>query len=451
MPRRVEDIKISDKRSIRDVSLGKSSVSRSETESEKVRVHKVKAPSVVPPPQIPERVTRQKTARRGRRIWAAIIVAIILVVAGTAVISSVYFSRATFTVVPVTAPVNINGVTIVATGTSSPGYLHYEVIKYTGTASTTIPASDGPVTSTKSAGSITLYNSFENKSQRLIAGTRLSSDSGLIYRLNSSVVIPAYTTTNGSINAGTVKVSVTADGAGAQYNLNRGEGTGELRIVAYKGSPKYDTIYARLSTDLTGGFAGTKKTVNPSVLATTTKELQTALEKALMAQASAGIPEGYISYEKAHTMTYTQPLVGGTMAKSASVAETATLYSIVFKKTDLIAKLAGPQKIATFGGGQYATQGLESLQFIITNPGTFNPAKLNTLIARFTGDVKLTGVIPVTDLKHKLAGKPLSDTRAIFGSYSGVIDVPKSTGELFPSWANSVPSDEGRITIEIKD
>jgi hypothetical protein len=63
----------------------------------------------------------------------------------------------------------------------------------------------------------------------------------------------------------------------------------------------------------------------------------------------------------------------------------------------------------------------------------------------------LKGVVPAEELKHKLAGLSLSDTRAVFASYNPVIDITKSFGELFPSWTSSVPKDEKRISLIIKD
>ena len=44
----------------------------------------------------------------------------------------------------------------------------------------------------------------------------------------------------------------------------------DFSIVAYKGTPRYTTMYARIAGDITGGFVGKKKTVNPGTLASTT-------------------------------------------------------------------------------------------------------------------------------------------------------------------------------------
>jgi len=54
-------------------------------------------------------------------------------------------------------------------------------------ASTTVQATAGAYTETKAQGTVTLYNAFSAQSWKLIAGTRLKNDSGLIYKMTSSV------------------------------------------------------------------------------------------------------------------------------------------------------------------------------------------------------------------------------------------------------------------------
>lgn len=428
----------------------RSSASESETEAEEVPIKRVNRIRVTPPTP-PVRPKRASKASRVRKIGVGAFLAVVLVVAATAYIASTYFSRATFTIVPVTLPVAVNSATIVATGTSSPGYVRYEVVKYVGTASTTLPAADGTYISSKAAGTVTLFNTYSAQGQRLIAGTRFATDIGLVYRLSSSVFIPGYTGSGSNISPGTIRASLVADEAGSQYNMAKNDGGADLHVIAYKGGPRYETTYARAYTGMAGGFAGTKKIVNQTLLASTTADVQSALTQSLLAKALAAVPEGYVSYPSAYSTAFAPADVGGSDPRRAAVTVSGTLYSIIFKKTDLAAKLAGQESVDRFGRSPYSITGLESLQFAITNPSTFRPAKMNTLIARLTGNITLRGIVPVSELAHKLAGLPLSGTRAIFASYGSVIDISRSSGELFPSWASAVPKDEKRISLVVKD
>jgi len=440
MPRRVEDIIINDRRSVRSVRAEKP-VERVRMPAERIRVT---------PPPIKDRPRKASRANKAKKISLLAFLAVVLIVAGTAYIASTYFSRATFTIVPVTIPVSVDNVTIVATGTSTSGYLRYEILKYSGVASTSIPAADGQYISAKASGAVVLYNSYSTQGQRLIAGTRFIGENGMTYRLPSSIFIPGYSSTNGSLVPGTIKTAVVADEAGAQYDMARANGTDMLKIAAYQGSPRYDTVYARLASDIAGGFAGAKKTVNQALLASTTKDIQDMLTKSLLVQAKAGVPADYVTYDNAYGTVFADPAIGGSTAHSATITVTGTLYSVIFKKTDLAAKLAGQGSIDRFGKSAYSISGLESLKFAITNPGTFRPAKANTLIARLNGNIELTGTVSIDGLRSKLAGLPLSGTQGVFASYSSVIDIAKSSGELFPSWSGAVPKDLNRISIILK-
>lgn len=462
MPRRVEDIIRSDRRTVRDIPRPekpadkphrKEQVSDSEAESVPIR-RNTTAPLHVtpPPPKEPPRARRPRASRasKARKIGVGVFLAVILLVAGTAYVASTYFSHATFTIVPVTLPVTATNTTIVVTATTTPGYLRYEVVRYTGSASTTLPAIDGTVVSTKATGTVTLFNSYAKDGQRLIAGTRFAGENGQIYRLSSSVFIPGYTSSGVGTSPGTIRATLVADAAGSQYNMARNDGGSVLHIVAYQGSPRYDTVYAKAYTGMTGGFAGTKKIVNPQVLASTTADVQAALTRSLAAQALAHVPEGYVTYPTAYGTSFAPTDVSGSDPKKAVVTVSGTLYSIVFKQRELAAKLAGPDNMSRFGSAQYSITGLESLNFTITNPSTFRATKLNTLIARLSGSITLTGVVPTDEIRHKLAGMPLADTRQVFASYGSVIDISRSSGELFPSWASAVPKDESRISVVVK-
>jgi hypothetical protein len=141
-------------------------------------------------------------------------------------------------------------------------------------------------------------------------------------------------------------------------------------------------------------------------------------------------------------------MVSGTDPSKATISIQGTLYGIIFKKTDLTAQVAGQQTVSEFGAYTYDTPGLESLTFAITNPTDFSPIKKNALIIHLKGDMKVVGIIPVAELKQKLAGIPLAQTQEVLKPYDPVIE--SGSGELIPPWSN-VPSDTSRITINVTD
>jgi len=398
--------------------------------------------SAPPPPKAPPR----RNSRGGGR-WILAILGTVVVIAGAGYVASSYFSRATFTLVPKTVPLAVNG-TYIAQGTATGGSLSYELATVRGSASTTVAASDGPALSTKAQGKVTIYNEYSSQSQRLIAGTRLANDSGLVYRLTSSVVVPGASTTTGKLVPGTLTTPVVADQPGQEYNLSRGGAVSDFRIVAYKGTPRYDTMYAKLASDISGGFSGTKKTVGSQLLASTSATLKAELIERLLVQLRNSVPSGYIFYDTANVPSFAEPTIGGTDSKSATITVTGSLTGIYLKKDDLVSRIAGTQNVETFKEFGYSARGIETLDLVIANPKEFSVEKKNSLIVRLKGNMDLIGSIPVEEIKRKVLGLPLTETQAVFKDYAPVLK--SGSGELIPPWSK-VPLDPDKITIKIEE
>jgi hypothetical protein len=314
MPRRVQDIVPNTHRSIRDIPVERPveivapiqppkkkagrpvSMRKVDLEPEKEEVvttsSRKKSLDIQDGDQdeVPIKAVRPKK-RSGARKFLYIVMGIVILVAIVGYIASVYFSRASFTIVPKVIPFTVDS-TYISQSIPGKGVLVYEIATIKGDSTGTVPATDGPKISTSAKGKVTLYNSYSAQSQRLIAGTRLSDDTGRVYRLASSVVIPGYTVSGSNTSPGTVSVMITADQPGQSYNVTKSDPVSDLKIVAYKGSAKYDSIYARLATDLTGGFVGAKKTISPATLASTTADLQSKLVAGLLTKLKSSVPEG---------------------------------------------------------------------------------------------------------------------------------------------------------------
>ncbi|MEN9524428.1 MAG: hypothetical protein RL536_497, partial [Candidatus Parcubacteria bacterium] len=202
-------------------------------------------------------VSHRKSKKSRPRKWLYVLMGIVIIVAGVAYVASVFFSHASFTIVSKVVPVTVNS-TYISQNASNPNGLTYELATVKGGSSAIVPATDGSKISTSAKGTITLYNSYTSQSQRLIAGTRMTDGSDRIYRLASSVVIPGYAPKSGVNVPGTVTASIIADQPGQKYNISRSDPVSDFKIVAYQGSAKYDAIYGRLISDVSGGFIGTQ-------------------------------------------------------------------------------------------------------------------------------------------------------------------------------------------------
>src|SRR3989344_6006082 len=453
MPRRVQDIVPNKHRSIRDIPVERESLVRpkskeaSRTRTQPVEMRPTKNPLENVEVRIEKTIVNPPVTRRprksGSKKWLYIVMGIVIIVAGAAYVASVYFSYASFKVAPKVVSISVNS-TYVTQGTPEKSVLAYEIAAVKGGSSVTVPATDGPKISTSAKGKITLYNAYSKETQRLIAGTRLSDDTGRIYRLTSSVVIPGFTTSGGNTIPGTLVTIVSADQPGDKYNILKTDSVSDFKIVAYKDTSKYNSMYGRLAGDISGGFVGTQKVISTAMLASTTRELENKVTASLLTQVKAAIPNGYIMYPNAYVATFSTPTVNTIDAKSASVTVQGNLSRIIFKKNELVLRIAGDKAVETFDGFAYEAKGLEDLDFSITNLKDFSPEKKNSLIIKLKGDAKLMGVIPVDSLKKKLAGLSLTETESVFRSYKPVIDIDKSSGEITPPWSK-VPMDPSRI------
>ncbi|MDE2038097.1 MAG: hypothetical protein KGI69_02635 [Patescibacteria group bacterium] len=452
MPRRLEDIIPGDRRSIRDIPLPSrqrptaeraSRRARADDKEEEVPLHRIR---VTPPP--PKKAPVRRPPRSGKKRGWLIALAGAVVLAAAAALASVFFARASFSIAPVTIPVSADA-TIVASSTTTPGYMAYRLLTASGSASTTAPATDGTPVSTKASGTIVIYNAYSAAAQRLIAGTRLANDSGLIYRITSSVVVPGYSSSKGATVPGSVSVGIVADQPGASYDISSSDPISDFRIVAWKGTPRYTAFYGRLRTSVTGGLVGAKKTVSAAALASTTAGLSAEISADLTAKLESLVPPGYLLYNGGIIARLSDPVIGDAGTGKASIAMTGTLYGAAFKQADLAAKLAGATAVSSFSPYGYTAPGLDKLSFTITNPSDFSPAKAGTIIARVKGAFQLVGIVPVDDIRAKLAGISLGETKSVLQSYSSVVDITRSSGELFPSWASAVPTQLSRISVTV--
>lgn len=446
MPRRVQDIVPSDRRSIRNIPLKNESPAEpektrrkhhdpSETPKESAKEIPIRRIPVTPPPH-----THKKKSRGGEWLLIVFIVIGCVVIAGW--VASEYFSRATFTIVPKSYSIPVNG-TYIAKG--NPGTsLSYELVILTDSASTTVASTEGPSESTKAQGTVTIYNA-NTQIQNLVAGSRLASPDGTIYRLKSSTTVPA---ARSASTPGSITVILVADAAGAEYNLTKTASPTEFTFTGFKGTARYDIVYARLATDIKGGFVGSKKVIKPADLAAASAMLATQLTEKLLAQASTSIPDGYIMYNTVKTVAFSAPAISGTDPAQAVVSVQGTLTGIFFEKKKLIEQLAGTDEITSFDRFSYTSPGLELLDIAVANPKDFSPQKKTSLILRIKGNVELVGTIPVKEIQEKLSGVSLAETQQILKPYSPVIET--GSGELIPPWSK-VPKDIERILVIIKE
>jgi hypothetical protein len=305
----------------------------------------------------------------------------------------------------------------------------------TPTATTTTPTFNG-----KARGNITISNRY-SKAQPLIAGTRLKSPDGQIFRTQQRVDVPV---------GGSVTTEVIADVAGERGALPKGT---KFTLPALWAGLQ-DKINGVSTEDFHGETqaATATTTTTPTGPGLTANELANAeltLQQEAITQALPDlqklVPSGqtlFTGMVDAATVKRTGPTIGDKVA-------TYTLTLTV--KTTAIAVAA--TKLTESATALLTTSLSPDLQLLTVDPATFGFTLKSTDTKKHRADVTLVGRgFTVAAPSHRLlqqatyAGKTADEVRSLLSqekAASGVVV------ELTPFWNTHVPSNAKDLQLEV--
>lgn len=453
----VQDIIPSSRRSIRLVPLKRDEIDEEiedvkeikKTRSSKVKVSDKQIEEIeeedIPVVKKPVNLPKTKKARSGfPKILIFFIILACIAIIGIAV--SLFYSKAIVTITPEKLDLNVSGNFIAKKEAGTDDSLGYQIISISDQSSKTIPATDGPLVQTKAKGSVTLYNSFSSTTQRIVAGTRLANNDGLVYKTTTSVTIPGKKIVQGKLVYGSIVVGVIADQAGSNYNMKPLELKGDFKFVGYKGTDKYDGFFGRIKSDIVGGFSGKKKIISAELQKTAVNDLKKEIEAKLLARLVASVPNEYTMFNKSYSIEY-QDLASSTEIKNmAEINMKGTIYGVIFNSKSLISYIA-KKEIQERRLIDYKIEGLKGLSFKIINDKDFSPKKGNILSFSLNGPLKIMGVIAENELKAKLVGLKVKEIDSVIKDNPSV---KYATVLLTPFWMRSFPASTDNISIEYK-
>lgn len=302
----------------------------------------------------------------------------------------------------------------------------------------------------KATGKIVLYNAFNSSTQKLVAGTRLETPNGLIYKLKSTVVIPAQKTVSGKKVPGSIEVEIEASETGEKYN----QGFKDFNIVAYKGSDRYDSIYGRSKTALANGFSG----VVPNILA---KDIDSAVS--LIKDKIAKDADEYFAKKaeaKGDTFVYIptakEITYGSTKqeiskdGKSATIKIDATASTVLFESAGLFEQIIKKQTESDANASTTdETNSIDTSPAEIVYTGDFSKLKVsiedNEKIS-VSGTTTISSAIDFTKVTKAVSG--LSKEQAI-GAVKRLVELETIEIDIRPWWNGKLPSsDKIRIKTE---
>jgi hypothetical protein len=376
------------------------------------------------PPQPKRRAKR----RPGRFIaWA---LGIVVVCAGAVAGVSMLYAGASVAATPRTQDITAS-TTIVAQVSAPVGTLAYSLISATQSATTTVPATGTKKVSRTARGTVTISSTY-TASQRLIANTRLAAPDGKIYRLASSVDLPA----NGSVVA-----TINAESPGEAYNRS---GATTFKLPGFAGDPRFDKFSAKSQGAIAGGFVGDEPAVADADLATAKAELKAQLDTSTQRQLAQSIPQSSTAIPGTLAMVYGDIVQAASAdKKSATLSQSATATGAAMNVRDFASALAA--KLVSGYKGE-AVDFKEGGTLAIEVATTTKQAE-DQLTLKVTGQTTLVWQFDPNKLKEAMLGKDKNQFQAIVQSFAPAIT--SATATVRPFWIKNFPSDPEKITVDI--
>lgn len=371
----------------------------------------------------------KKQKRRGGNPFLAIFG--LIIVAGIAAIGIAFvFAGAKLIVHPNSQEVIVT-TTITATPTPVAGAVPFEVVTLEKVASSEVPADGTETVSEKARGTLTVTNETSNP-QNWVAQTRFESPGGLIYRVQSSVTIPAN---------GTIDVEVVADQPGAQYNI----GLADFTVPGLAGSPQFESIYATAKTPLTGGFEGERPVVTGGSISDVRGALNDDLTEELRASIVNEMPATGVLLKGATTITFEEAPNGEASREGyALIRQKGTVTALVLNEEALASQIA-QDTIGSYNGETV----MFAPEFNLSIENAPTVSELNgaeELELAVSGDGTIVWVVDPATLANAIAGKNREDARGVLAN---IPSVARAELVLRPFWKSVFPEDAEEIEVTV--
>jgi len=273
-----------------------------------------------------------------------------------------------------------------------------------------------------------------------VENTRFEAVDGKVYRIQEAISIPGKKTVGGVSQPGTIEVTVYADEAGESYN----QGLTDFTVPGLKGTARYETIYARSKTPMSGGFVGMARMVSEENLAKTRMELQGLLETELVAEAQAQTPEDFVLIPSLAVFTY-EDLPQTDSDSGTTVNVRGNLNAIMFKKNDLSKHLAS-KKITLSQDEVVGINALDALSFSFFGTPPSDLLVSSQLSFEVVGETDLVWKTDENALRADLLGKKKDEVQSVLNNYPSIL---KADATIRPFWKRSFPDNITDITIKL--
>lgn len=321
------------------------------------------------------------------------------------------------------------------------GIIPAQVFQIETEESRTFPSTGEKDVSEKARGKVVIYNQYSSSEQTLVKTTRLRSESGKIFRLTDTVIIPGATIEEGKIVPNSREVYVEADEAGEAYNISPSKFT----IPGLEGTPKYAGFYGQSTEAMSGGAKGVMKVATKADIDGATEVVSLELKNKVKEEFLKKIPVELKLLESSQILEVvesTSSLKADQPGKNFTITVKAKAWGMAFKEEDVTTVVK--ESIA----GKISED-----KFLI--PSTvkleYGKSKIdkdrNEAVFFCQVEAEAGWNIDENKLKSDLAGKNEIEVRQYLSSLAEV-DVARVV--FWPFWVKTIPSNKDRIKITIE-
>jgi len=368
--------------------------------------------------EVYENPYHEKRSGGGKAIWYVAAFCLLFLVFAL----SFFFSSAKVIVTPRSGTVEINKLVVANKDPLDAKSLTFDTVTLEGEESVSISSTEKKYVEKKATGSVRLFNETTS-SQKLLIDTRLVTTDGKIYKTAKALTIPAKTVVAGKSIPGSVDVDIYADEAGEEYNKTESD----FKIFGFKGSPKYESFYARSTSEISGGLKGDTFALSDEEETTKKELLEKSLKDNLLTKARKELPEGFIIYDDAVILDKQNPEIVSSDTGSKMIQK-GTLHAFIFKKENLTRELV-KESVADFDKNRVFINDLE---------------KVDSVSLSIKGKGEIIWEVDEDLIKEALVGIKEREFESTIGEFR---NIEKAELAIKPFWKMTVPSEIEKISI----
>jgi len=292
----------------------------------------------------------------------------------------------------------------------------------------------------KARGTIVVYNQYSSSPQTLVETTRFLSETGKLFRLVETTVIPGAIIEEGKIVPSSKEIEVAADEPGESYNI----GPSNFTIPGFKGSPKYTGFSAQSVEPMTGGAKGKIRVATKEDIEGATEIVSLELKDEIKKQFNKKISKELKLLEDSQILEITElssSLKANEPGKEFLITVKAKAWGLAFKENDIF----------------YLTEkniGDKISENKILIPSTIKIDYTNTEIdldqgrATFSCQIQADAAwkLDKEKVRDNLAGKDEVGVRKYLSSLS---EIETAKVVFWPFWVNKIPKNKDKIKIII--